>query len=98
MAFSSFLYGFGPFHATNPIRLPLILYEFLLPYRQNFPYFTCIFPPIPFINGKKYFFDDEGRMMSGWLTDDGNIYYLGEENEGWAYTGWQYLEPDEDLG
>ncbi len=36
--------------------------------------------------------------MSGWLTDDGNIYYLGEENEGWAYTGWQYLEPDEDLG
>ena len=50
------------------------------------------------IGGKKYFFDDEAHMLSGWFEDsDGNIYYLGGENEGWAYTGWQYLEIDEDI-
>ncbi|MCI8518537.1 MAG: cell wall-binding protein [Hungatella sp.] len=50
------------------------------------------------INGKKYFFDDAGHMVSGWTTDtDGAIYYLGGENEGWAYTAWQYLEIDEDI-
>lgn len=52
------------------------------------------------INGKKYFFDNDGHMVSGWLDaedGDGEIYYLGNENEGWAYTGWQYLELDEDI-
>ena len=49
------------------------------------------------INGKKYIFDDNGYMLSGWQTygDDEDLYYLGTENEGWAYTGWQYLEPEE---
>ncbi len=49
------------------------------------------------INGKKYLFDENSFMISGWHTsDNGDIYYLGDENEGWAYTGWQYLEiPDE---
>lgn len=38
--------------------------------------------------------------MSGWYIeedgDDKNIYYLGDENEGYAHTEWQYLEPDEE--
>lgn len=32
-------------------------------------------------------------MASGWLEHEGNTYYCGTEDEGWAYTGWQYLEP-----
>lgn len=45
-----------------------------------------------------FFFDSDGHMASGWLQDSkGNIYYCGTENEGWAYTGWQYLETDSDL-
>lgn len=37
-------------------------------------------------------------MVSGWVEhSDGNTYYCGTENEGWAYTGWQYLEPKDDL-
>ena len=49
------------------------------------------------IEGKRYLFDEDGRMVSGWTyTDDGATYYLGDQNEGWAYTGWQYLEIDED--
>ena len=50
---------------------------------------------------RTYFFDSEGHMISGWVeyTEDGKTktYYCGTENEGWAYTGWQYLEPDDDL-
>lgn len=45
---------------------------------------------------RTYFFDSEGHMVSDWVEYDGSIYYCGTENEGWAYTGWQYLEPDED--
>ena len=44
-----------------------------------------------------FVFDTEGHMVSGWTDVDGNLYYLGTENEGWAYTGWQYLEPAEDM-
>ncbi|MEG0688704.1 MAG: hypothetical protein RR466_08445 [Hungatella sp.] len=46
----------------------------------------------------KYLFDGEGHMLSGWQDDaasTANTYYLGDENEGWALTGWQYLEPKE---
>ena len=51
---------------------------------------------------KKYFFDEDGHMLSGWqrITDnDGNenIYYLGAEDEGYAHLRWQYLEPDPDM-
>ena len=47
---------------------------------------------------RTYFFDSEGHMVSGWVEhSDGNTYYCGTENEGWAYTGWQYLEPKDDL-
>ena len=49
------------------------------------------------INGYTYIFDDEGHMKYGWQEYDNNLYYLGEENEGWAATGWQYLELDEDV-
>lgn len=46
---------------------------------------------------RTYFFDSEGHMISGWVDYEGETYYCGTENEGWAYTGWQYLEPDDDL-
>ena len=46
------------------------------------------------INGEKYFFDDEGHMLWGWVDEDGNMledesdpftyatYYLGDINDG----------------
>ena len=46
---------------------------------------------------RTYFFDSEGHMVSGWVDYDGATYYCGTENEGWAYTGWQYLEPKTEL-
>lgn len=54
------------------------------------------------IDGQMYIFDDEGRMLSGWqyYTDGGGeeeLYYLGEENEGYIHTGWHYLEPSEEM-
>lgn len=51
------------------------------------------------INGKVYLFDEDGHMLSGWQTygDHPDWYYLGTENEGFAHTGWQYLEPDEEM-
>ncbi len=49
------------------------------------------------VNGKKYIFDDNGYMLSGWQDYDGDKYYLGDENEGWAYTGWQFLEVPEEM-
>ncbi len=56
------------------------------------------------IGGKRYFFDEEARMVSGWTTTNLSTessseytYYLGEDNEGWARTGWQYLEIPEDI-
>lgn len=54
------------------------------------------------IGGRTYIFDEEGRMYSGWhtyTTDSGKEYryYLGSENEGWAYNGWQMLKVAEDM-
>lgn len=54
------------------------------------------------VNGKTYFFDEDGQMFYKWYTyskdgSDEKYYYLGEENEGWAVTGWQWLELKEDL-
>ena len=56
------------------------------------------------IDGKLYFFDASGRMMSGWISEDGEMledgggeayldgaYYCGGPDEGWAVTGWKYL-------
>lgn len=53
------------------------------------------------IDGKHYAFDTDGRMASGWqwveVNGESELYYFGTELEGWAYTGWQQLEPGENL-
>ncbi len=50
------------------------------------------------IDGRYYIFDEDGQMLSGWQSYDGddNLYYLGTGDEGWARTGWQNLEPGDD--
>lgn len=53
---------------------------------------------IPYGDGQNaYFvFDGDGIMQSGWLdvpgSSDSTLYYLGDENQGWAHTGWQYID------
>jgi len=59
------------------------------------------------INGKKYAFDTEGRMLYGWVSegerqtgDDAWVrsdYYFGEENDGVMRQGWArlYADPDD---
>ena len=50
------------------------------------------------IDGKNYYFNDEGHMQTGMLELDGATYYLGEEGDGVRKTGWIELEnEDEDL-
>ncbi len=56
------------------------------------------------VNGKNYAFDTEGRMASGWQwihvkdkKNDDALYYFGTDEEGWARTGWQQLEPGENM-
>ncbi len=52
------------------------------------------------IHGKTYFFDDDGKMLTGWHifnedanSGDGDVYYLGGEDEGWAAKSqWLWLE------
>ena len=57
------------------------------------------------INGKKYIFNDEGKMLYGWIDatgerktgddawEDGNgLYYCGDENDGAQATGWLSLD------
>ncbi|MDR1770788.1 MAG: cell wall-binding protein [Hungatella sp.] len=56
------------------------------------------------INGKKYIFDDEGKMLYGWIDDSGDrvtgddkwrdgLYYCGDENDGAQRVGqWEYLD------
>ena len=59
------------------------------------------------INGKKYAFDEEGRMLYGWVdagerqTDDDawkeSLYYFGDENDGAMSLGWRQISiVDED--
>ena len=60
------------------------------------------------INGKKYTFDEDGRMQYGWLDENGKRntaddawktadYYCGDENDGSQSLGWKFLEiTDED--
>lgn len=51
-------------------------------------------------NGSKktFFFDAEGRMVTGWIEDEekGDIYYCDPEGDGSAVTSWQQLEVPED--
>ncbi len=49
-----------------------------------------------------FIFNEDGYMLSGWKKwkKDGSntdLYYLGTQDQGWAHTGWQYLEVDPDL-
>ncbi|WP_313344566.1 cell wall-binding protein [Lacrimispora sp.] len=57
------------------------------------------------INGKKYIFDDEGKMLYGWIGEDGErktgddawesgngVYYCGTENDGAQAVGWSYID------
>ncbi len=56
------------------------------------------------INGKKYTFDEDGRMQYGWIaSEDGKrdtaddawktaAYYCGDENDGAQTIGWKALE------
>ena len=44
-----------------------------------------------------FIFNTDGVMLSGWQEWDGNTYYLGDENQGWALTGWQYLDTDDEI-
>ncbi len=40
----------------------------------------------------RYSFDSQGRMRTGWHYENGDIYYLGDENQGYTQIGWRYLE------
>ncbi len=45
------------------------------------------------IGNKTYFFDSDGKMLTGWHAFDGDVYYLGGEDEGWASKNqWRWLE------
>ena len=54
------------------------------------------------IDGKKYAFDDEGRMLYGWVADGERVtgedawrdgeYYFGDEDDGALKTGWQKIK------
>ena len=35
------------------------------------------------INGKTYYFNEDGEMRYGWYEDNGDVFYLGGEDEGW---------------
>lgn len=48
------------------------------------------------INGRRYYFDTDGTMKYGWFTDNEDTYYLGDESQGWAETGWVCLDYDPD--
>lgn len=63
------------------------------------------------IDGKVYFFDDSGKMLSGWISGEGDslddedgmayqegAYYCGGPDEGAAATGWRYLQIQEENG
>ena len=56
------------------------------------------------INGKKYGFDRDGKMLYGWVDEDGEkitdespfmdaMYYFGDSDDGAMHTGWlQYMD------
>ncbi|MCD8220736.1 MAG: cell wall-binding protein [Clostridiales bacterium] len=59
------------------------------------------------INGKKYAFDDEGKMLYGWVDEDGEMhnaedewmdgmYYFGDWTDGSMKTGWQKITVHDD--
>ena len=45
------------------------------------------------INGKTYYFNEDGEMLTGWHQDGDDAFYLGGEDEGWrAESKWLWLE------
>ena len=59
------------------------------------------------INGKKYAFDTDGRMLYGWVKDgerqtdddawqDPDAYYFGDENDGAMSIGWRLISITDD--
>ena len=45
------------------------------------------------INGKTYYFNEDGEMLDGWHQDGEDVFYLGGEDEGWrAENQWLWLE------
>ena len=59
------------------------------------------------VNGKKYCFDDEGKMLYGWVNTNGERetgddawtnadYYFGDENDGAMTVGWILLNITDD--
>ena len=50
------------------------------------------------IEGREYYFNEDGHMQTGMLELDGSTYYLGGEGDGAMKTGWIELEnTDEEL-
>ena len=47
------------------------------------------------IENFRYSFDSDGKMRTGGHYEDGEVYYLGDPDEGFARTGWQFLEYSE---
>ncbi|HIT63290.1 MAG TPA: cell wall-binding protein [Candidatus Ventrimonas merdavium] len=61
------------------------------------------------IDGKRYAFDEDGKMLYGWVTDDGDlangedewkdaVYYFGSWEDGSMKTGWQQISVFDDEG
>ncbi|MCI8961086.1 MAG: cell wall-binding protein [Lachnospiraceae bacterium] len=48
------------------------------------------------IDGKNYYFNEEGHMQTGKLELDGYTYYLGADDDGVMKTGWVMLESEEE--
>ena len=55
------------------------------------------------INGKNYIFDEDGKMLYGWITKEGTretgddawkegVYYCGDENDGAQNIGWKQID------
>jgi glucan-binding YG repeat protein len=48
------------------------------------------------IEGKEYYFNEDGYMETGKITLDGYTYYLGEEGDGAMKKGWIQLENEDE--
>lgn len=48
------------------------------------------------IDDKQYYFDSEGRMVTGLVEIDGSTYYFGDDNDGVMKKGWVQLENEDD--
>ena len=59
------------------------------------------------INGQKYAFDEDGKMLWGWVNDNSElcnsgtewhdaVYYCGAENDGARKSGWYLIDVEED--